>query len=507
VRVGVYDRYWTTMGGGEQFAGGIVSALARRFEVSMIGPEVIDSEQLSERLSVDVSEASFTLVADSDAAVSRASADVDLFVNCTYLSPVVNLARHGLYVTHFPDEPVRPQVPWFRRLRDRGESHPTVPGESSVLGAGFYRDEGDLRWTDGGGHLDAPGSMQRLEFNITAEHCLSEKPWPVIIRVGRALVRFDDVRAGATIALDIADEHRVRGRIPISIQSPFFTPADAFGFGDGRQLGVQVSMLRMDGAPVSLIDASGLSASSPRRRIHLGSYDLLVSNSVFTQGWVRRLWETETGVLYPPVQLRTPAPKTSTIVSVGRFFANDRGHSKKQIEMIAAFQRLHRSGRADGWELHLIGGCSREDREYGLAARRAAVDGPVFIHFNATGTIVNELLGSASIYWHAAGLDEDPIAHPGRLEHFGIAIVEAMSAGAVPLVLNAGGPAEIVRDRIDGLHFSSSESLICHTASLISDAAWRTALSEAAIARSSEFGFDRFVVHLDALVDSLDYAR
>ena len=37
-----------------------------------------------------------------------------------------------------------------------------------------------------------------------------------------------------------------------------------------------------------------------------------------------------------------------------------------------------------------------------------------------------------------------PQRHPERFEHFGITVVEAMAAGAVPLVFGAGGPAEIV---------------------------------------------------------------
>ena len=44
------------------------------------------------------------------------------------------------------------------------------------------------------------------------------------------------------------------------------------------------------------------------------------------------------------------------------------------------------------------------------------------------------------LFWHAAGLGEDPTTNPDRFEHFGISVVEAMSAGAVPMVYEHGGP-------------------------------------------------------------------
>ena len=48
---------------------------------------------------------------------------------------------------------------------------------------------------------------------------------------------------------------------------------------------------------------------------------------------------------------------------------------------------------------------------------------------------------------YVAGVEgEDAERHPERFEHFGISVVEAMAAGAVPLVFGAAGPGEIVQD-------------------------------------------------------------
>jgi len=54
------------------------------------------------------------------------------------------------------------------------------------------------------------------------------------------------------------------------------------------------------------------------------------------------------------------------------------------------------------------------------------------------------LYREAATSWHATGLGEDEGTHPERFEHFGIAPVEAMGAGPVPLVFAGGGFTETV---------------------------------------------------------------
>ena len=82
-----------------------------------------------------------------------------------------------------------------------------------------------------------------------------------------------------------------------------------------------------------------------------------------------------------------------------------------------------------------MGGCGPEHRPYLDEIRSAAEGLPVTLHPEASGAELRDLYGRASIFWHAAGLGEDPDRHPDRFEHFGITTVEAMSAGAVPVVI------------------------------------------------------------------------
>ena len=68
-----------------------------------------------------------------------------------------------------------------------------------------------------------------------------------------------------------------------------------------------------------------------------------------------------------------------------------------------------------------------------------------------------------------------------------------MSAGAVPVVIDAAGQVEIVDHGADGYRFAGLDDLIGHTEHLIADSAWRGTLSEAAERRARDFGWDSFV--------------
>ena len=103
------------------------------------------------------------------------------------------------------------------------------------------------------------------------------------------------------------------------------------------------------------------------------------------------------------------------------------------------------------------------------------------------GPSSRDLYGRASIFWHAAGLGEDPERHPDRYEHFGITTVEAMSAGAVPVVIDAAGQVEIVEHGANGLPLRRPRRPGDAHRRLIADPAWRDVLSVAAERRAHDF--------------------
>jgi len=223
------------------------------------------------------------------------------------------------------------------------------------------------------------------------------------------------------------------------------------------------------------------------------SYRTFWANSRYTAQWIERIWDVPSTILYPPVRpLVAPGSKKHVIASVGRFFDPALGHSKKQLDLVEAFRRMCESGHADDWRLVLVGGAEPPSRDYVLAVRRAAQGLPCDVHVNAPRHVVEETLSSAAVYWHGSGYGEDPERDPDRFEHFGISVVEAMAAGAVPVVFGAAGPAEIVRDGVDGFHWNTPTDLVTRTRELMVDPARCNAMSTIARLRAADFSSDVF---------------
>jgi glycosyltransferase involved in cell wall biosynthesis len=234
------------------------------------------------------------------------------------------------------------------------------------------------------------------------------------------------------------------------------------------------------------------------------SYDVLLANSRFTQNWCNNYWPSaNTQLLYPAAKVSpdgaTLHPKERLIVSVGRFFPS--GHSKRQLEMVQAFRQLVSLGNSN-WRLVLIGGCNLAkgiDDAYLAQVKELARDLPIDILVNAPADIVEQRLQQASIYWHATGVGLNGYA-PIEFEHFGMAIVEAMSHSAVPIIHNRGGMPEIVEHGVCGYHFDSLDALISQTQALMrlhdqQPDAFRQ-LASAAHTRSQAFSLQ---VHSDTL--------
>ncbi len=230
------------------------------------------------------------------------------------------------------------------------------------------------------------------------------------------------------------------------------------------------------------------------------NYATFWCTSTFTAKWIERLWKVRAEVLYPPVRPDVlPGTKANTITSVGRFFDPKFGHCKKQLDLLRAFIELEHVG-ADGWRLELIGGADALSRDYALAVRREARGHAVGVHFNAPRSLVRSTLAAASIYWHGTGYGEGPNKHPDRFEHFGIAVVEAMAAGAVPVVFGVAGPAEIVRHGIDGFQWRTMDELVHYTSQLVADRDLRVKMAASAQERAKHFSDEVFAARVRSAV-------
>ena len=212
--------------------------------------------------------------------------------------------------------------------------------------------------------------------------------------------------------------------------------------------------------------------------------EVVVTPSNYVRSWVERTLDYSPVVLYPPVTPIRAAQKEPIILSVGRLTAG--GHNKKHAAMIEAFRRLQREGLS-GWRLVLVGSAGPDDRTYLHSLGSLARPGDVKIHPNLDRQSLETLYGKASIYWHAAGYKEDLPTHPERFEHFGMAVVEAMSAGCVPVVLNGGGLPEIVEPGVSGWLWDDIDGLTASTRRLALDCAERARMGASAVEKARQF--------------------
>lgn len=518
VKSAIYNRYWSTGGGAEKYGGIVAELLSARGPVELLTHEPFDLEWLSERLRLDLTRCTVREVEDIPRQVQEVAAESDLFVNVSFMSRDPAPHPRSFYVVHFPAAPDGHLPKWQRVIARRsgwirGRALPV----SFEWGTGFHHREERLRsvsWTDGEASLRVltePGSPVPLRLAFGFQRPPEAGPADLRVFVDEVEVASPDLSVPPTL------HERIGGRlvkctvvssepdvpVDITIRSATFVPAELDGGDDHRTLGVPLTGIQIGGGVAGLAARLMPSLLSQPLSNHWAStYGRVVSNSAFTQGWVQRRWGVESGVLYPPVSLHDRGPKAPVILNVGRFFPAHQGHSKKQLELVQAFRQLVDHGLRD-WTLHLVGGCDADGQEYVAEVEALAAGYPVELHINAPGADLRELFARASIYWHASGYGVDPEKEPDVLEHFGISTVEAMSAGAVPVVIGVGGLVETVRHGVDGYHFRTLDGLVSMTRSLIDDEGARARMSASAEQRARRFGVEAFAERLDAIVDDL----
>ena len=229
-------------------------------------------------------------------------------------------------------------------------------------------------------------------------------------------------------------------------------------------------------------------------------YDAILANSDFTAGWIQRRWGVPAEVVYPPVDLEVQeSPKQNRIVTIGRFFGKEprcKGHLA-QIQSFREFlTKVH-----EPWELWMIGSAlSTEDRAYLSTVQEAAGSLPVRFFVNVERRAVLEALAGAKVFWHTAGLFENKSANPIFAEHFGMATVESMRAGCVPIVINSGGQREIVESGINGFLCENIPALVENTLAIAESAALRSSMAREAKRRSFDFSAEAFDNHVLAIV-------
>ncbi len=214
--------------------------------------------------------------------------------------------------------------------------------------------------------------------------------------------------------------------------------------------------------------------------------------------WRARRWP-QVEVLNPPVQVADlqKANEVSTvkqddcslIVLVGRVFQGrqSKGHSAA-IELLIHMRQEYPHCC---FNLAVAGHIMPGFKDYAEGLILSGKHHNVEFHFNVEKEDLYTLLKRARIQWHLTGGFNDE-SDPASFEHFGISIVEGMSMGVIPVVLNQGGPAEIVTES-SGIVVGNMKGFINASVHLLlMDSHRRDALSAIARERAKLYSEESF---------------
>lgn len=227
-------------------------------------------------------------------------------------------------------------------------------------------------------------------------------------------------------------------------------------------------------------------------KMKLFRVDKNISNSIFTKKVIDKEYGVNSDVLYPPVSvdLFKPRRKENQICYVGRFSALTQ--NKGQDILIEQFKTFVKNKKYSDWKLILAGGVE-VGSDINIKRLKELADG-YNIEFIESPKIdvIKEIYGKSKIFWSGAGYGVDENINPQQVEHFGITLVESMSAGCVPVAFNIGGPREIIENGINGFLWNSTSELIEITERILGSSKDLKELSKFAIQTSKKYAYEEF---------------
>ncbi|HAU99213.1 MAG: hypothetical protein UX04_C0001G0092 [Microgenomates group bacterium GW2011_GWF2_45_18] len=504
-KAAVYDRWFHTLGGGEKHAFGFAEALRDMgYSVELLCHQQFSIDEAEKKLGVDLSNMSIKILPNRvDKELSEYTRPYDLFLSCSIFDVIPSLAKKSVLSVFFPFDM---RYSWKRRLKLRV----LVPFLRKIMQFStiFERvsEKNGKKFLESGARICFSVDSASIELAVQFESYAFSLVDSVRFFVGEDEIFFEsrttNIHTNTTTYhfIDLRGLHEKGVRIEFDSSSPY-----------ARGVMLQSARVRSFGGalyyifkwlnPVWEMRLHGGETFTTKQELQ--SYQLIVGNSAYTTRWIKTYWGVDARVLYPPVDISRFSPATqkkNQIVHIGRFFTA--GHSKKQLELVRLFRQCVSDGLKD-WELHLIGSVANGDvnRAYFEQVVAEASGLPVVIHENATSEELIEVLNHSKIYWHATGFGEDMNENPERMEHFGISTVEAMSAGCVPVVFDAGAQSEIVSEDC-GVVWKTAEEAIRATVTLSKDEKLWKMMSDYSIERAKMFAEQHFVEKFRGLLES-----
>lgn len=189
----------------------------------------------------------------------------------------------------------------------------------------------------------------------------------------------------------------------------------------------------------------------------------IIANSKFTQKFLKK-WGVPSILIEPYIEndfVNLPSNKKNRLIlSVGRFFSHL--HRKNQDLIIQMFKKIRQKNQLfKDYKLILAGGLKKEDNQYFNYLKKIVANDPAIIFkTNINYQEMLRLYQSAKYYWHFTGFGIDEKKSPEKVEHFGIAPLEAMAAGCCVISYAGGRMKDLIADKKNGFLFKNKNEFI-----------------------------------------------
>ncbi len=508
-RVGMYNRWLTTLGGGEKYSLNIAEYLSRFHHVEIISHKPVSKDFAAERLHLDLGNIEFKFIPElSSIELPQITKDYDLFINASYMDYYPSLAKLSAYIVYFPNE-LNLRIGIRRGLKQLIKTWLKMP-EMIAGVCSFLPASQSFEWyLDSEFKMDLPSSAQEyhVHFDLTV----------LDPQVKNIVILLDSVLQYNKAPLAIHQPVRLEVTVPAHNHPAKLTITLEGESVHGGHAKARLADLDLDLWPYQVYRkffeyknqnlGARLNYFSQAHAIldYIDTYQMLWTISEFTRKWTWKYWRRNSELLFPQIDFEGfhIGVKQPKILNVGRFFVGN--HNKKHLEMVKAFKSMVDNG-LKGWELHLVGNVAagEEHEEYLDAVRQSGQGYPIFIHQDIPYQQLTDLYAESAIYWHASGFGENENRDPVKFEHFGITTIEAMASGCVPVVIGKGGQREIVTHGENGFLWNSLEELKKYTLKLIESESLREAMMSAAVVSLQKFNRENFEAQIDKVLRRME---
>lgn len=517
----IYDKWLHTLGGGE-----VVACQAARtlkdlgHHVTLLSGKTVKPQDIFNKLGIDLKDIDFKQAWNNEAEIKELASGKDFFINISYLDYTPGFSSKNIYYAHFPS-PEYTNIKSFltKRLLFPFMSKFIKPIEftqrpikteyknnnfSYLLGsktslAFSYLNSDKTYWLQFSIFFENiyQTIFDHFQWNIRESKILDKKikidtrhnvlHYKVLIRANASTVYLDFNIANQSMSYHGNEQDK------IYLLYPKIIPTGVKRLIHNKHTQRFTNRFR-SGYYNNVID-------------RINSYQKIIVHSQYVKVWTKKLWKRNASVIYPPVEMlfeENKIPKKQKMIcSLGRFFQPSHGHSKRQDILIDAFIKFHKQGHTD-WQLHLIGGLdsNKENNEYFKKLKEKSKNYPIHFHVNAPRKTVEEILLKSKIYWHATGYKVNEKKHPEKLEHFGIAPIEAISAGCIAILYNGGGLKEIIETLgLPNKHlFNNAAELVKNTVYFTQNADYNHRIVEQKL--SENFSINAFQKKIKLLVEN-----